>query len=154
MLDSHWVSTSLRVLFQCQTILSVDCCCHSMAGNFFSFFVGCGCRCLLWQGKDIGFSILWVVERRKANNESIPHNEVISGDSLAINNPPRAHQKLCINFIQKIISSIKFSEKIWLFDAGKVEDKPFNSVPKAVFSSPDSFSNRATSAKIFTCQWF
>ena len=51
---------------------------------------------IVWQGKDIGFSIWWVVERRKANNESIPHNEVISGDSLAINNLPRAHQKLQI----------------------------------------------------------
>ena len=29
-------------------------------------------------GKDIGFSISWVAERRKVNNESIPDNEVIS----------------------------------------------------------------------------
>ena len=51
---------------------------------------------IVWQGKDIVFSICWVAKRRKANNESIPHNEVISGDSLAINNLPRAHQKLQI----------------------------------------------------------
>ena len=63
---------------------------------------------IVWEGKDIGFSILWVVERRKANNESIPHNEVISGDSQAINNPPRLHQKLNINFTQEMISSILY----------------------------------------------